>query len=208
MWKSGRCSATPHRKRFSLQALLPSILPLLIAKEDGGGFWGSFPPGANAGEAMHLLWLGHKTLLDLFPHRLDGSRVLIWEARVIEMITLEVLGRGVTQTHTHTHTLLRGEAERCTGGTTTTGKAGALKRPHRDASNTGPSQAWRLTRSSESTPLLPTPGPLSISYKQQWDAARRAGRETLIKLKHSMGPRAKTNSKTHELKPFGKPASP
>lgn len=38
MWKSGKCSATPDRKRFSLQALLPSILPLLIGKEDGGGF--------------------------------------------------------------------------------------------------------------------------------------------------------------------------
>lgn len=101
MWKSGKCSATPDRKRFSLQALLPSILPLLIGKEDGGGFWGSFPPGASAGEAMHLLWLGHKTLLGLFPHRLDGSRVLIWEGRVIEMITLEVLGRGVTRTHAH-----------------------------------------------------------------------------------------------------------
>ena len=149
--------------------------------------------------------LGH------FPHLLDGSRVLIWEERVIESITLEVLGKGSTHTHTHTHThtsILRGEAETCTRGTTATGKAGALNRPHRDPSNTGPSQAWRLTRSSETTPLLPTTGPLSISYKQQGDAARRAGRETLNKLKHSMGPRAKTNSKTHELKPFRKPASP
>ena len=59
-----------------LKAFLPSIPPLLTGRMAVDSEEASLME-LVWGKAMQLLWLGHRALLGLSPHLLDGNKVLI-----------------------------------------------------------------------------------------------------------------------------------